>query len=570
MKEHEAYKAVINHQIVNDDSIKRYARTTAPVKSFSASRVWKPIGISFAALVLAFGITMTIPAARAEVLSWFRPASTEDYIAASPKDRDTIPEIDEMIVSPSQNQTDIKVNYCADEPYWREIGQDFSATLGETIYDGQIILVTIDFDGLSGYAIYDGVWNLDISAGTPVPSLLAEKIAPEMITDSLRTDTTPYLSGARELWSEPNNALILTLDDGTELDPELFSGFINPVDRPVDEAFFRSFPNVFLPDSYYYRELEYLNTEDAEAIKAGSWEHYKANGLRAIAYIPLTKAEISEIRLNNDQTLADYIDKNGSLTLHVRYVVSIDHGDESETKLDVDLGTIAVMMNAYKELEQHSFETHSVSVALSGDVVFGGEDIRSNTIANYSTKLDGLTFEVIDRGYIDLLGIHGLKIAVTMPDNWSKEMKDVFFDYLDFEIYLDEEMKYYTDESADFNALWEANIRRYFPSTPISCWNDYLDNGISIYTCDVLNQIPFDRIPSIHSITLVPVFSQIEDYEISYYDEDQDETHTEQVPFGPNDSFNFSEYRYPGSPYDFQYGICLRRCYEFAFTVKVN
>lgn len=565
MKEYEAYKTVINHQIVNDDSIKRYARTATPVKPFSVSRVWKPIGIAFAVLVLAFSITMTIPSARAEVLSWFRPASTEDYISTSPMDRDPIPEIDEMIVTPSLNQTDVKVNYCADEPYWREIGQDFSATLGETIYDGQDILVTIDFDGLSGYAIYDGIWNLDISADTPVPSLLAEKISPEKITDELRADASPYLSGVRELWSEPNNVLILTLDDGTELDSDL----INPVNRPVDERFFRSFPDVFLLDSYY-REVEYLNKEDAEAIKTGSWEHYKANGLRAIAYIHFTEAEISETHLQSDRTLAEYIDENGSLTLHVRYVVSIDHGDENETKLDVDLGTIAVKMNAYKELAQHSFETHAGSVALSGDAVFGHNDTIHSIAANYSTKLNGVTLEVIDPGTIDLLGIHDMKIAVTMPDDWSDEMRLAFFDMLDFEVFIDEDMDFFTAENADPDALWTANIRYYFPAQHVDSWNNFLNNGISIFSFDVVNQIPFDRIRSMHTITLIPVLTRMDEVLIYKYhsaDDDKEWIKTEEI--GPNDSFNYTEYA-SDSSYDLSIGGSIMPLYEFAITLKLN
>ena len=149
MNEQETYKTIIREQIVNDDSVKRYARTAAPERK-PALRILKPAAITFAALLIVFGVTMAIPSARAEVLGWFTPSSARDYIGTDPKDRESVPEIDGMIVDASQNRTEIKVNHAADEPYWREIGERFSATLGETFFDGRDIYLRIDFEGLSG------------------------------------------------------------------------------------------------------------------------------------------------------------------------------------------------------------------------------------------------------------------------------------------------------------------------------------------------------------------------------------------------------------------------------------
>lgn len=149
-------------------------------------------------------------------------------------------------------------------------------------------------------------------------------------------------------------------------------------------------------------------------------------------------------------------------------------------------------------------------------------------------------------------------------------MRRAFFDLLDFEIFIDEDMDYFTAENADFDALWMQNIRYYFSDRHVDSWNNFLNNGISIFSFDIVGQIPFDRIRSMHTITLVPVTTRMDEVLIYKYhsaDDDKEWIKTEEI--GPNDSFNYAEYASDPS-YDLSIGSSLMPLYEFAITLKLN
>lgn len=436
MNEQEAYKTVINHQIVNDDQIKRIARTAAPQRK-PALRVLKPIGIALTALLIVFGVTMAIPSARAEVLSWFSPASAKEYLAQDPADRDPVPELDAMITAPNLSHTEIKVNYVADEPYWREIGENFSATLGETVYDGNEIYVSIDFDGLSGYPLFENAWCPGLPADALLPTYLAEEIVPGQ-------------------WSEPDNQLYLTAENGVSLPAR-----IEPVSRPVDEAFRQAFLDRF-------GCFESFDAETAAAWRESGLEHCKTNGVCAVAAVFPEAA--------NPQ--ADLpIDENGYLTLGVRYSVWIEHSEDASEKLDVDLGTVTVNMTAYKEMKQRSIEAAQDTIALSGDAVWYDHRNQQRCAAN----LDGVTLRVIAPGTVDLMGIHGIEILAVMPDHWSEEQKETFLRGLLLDITVDDDL------SIDFGC----GIRRN-------------DDGSYILDIELDGCIPFDQIGTVRQITLTP------------------------------------------------------------------
>lgn len=536
MNEQEAYKTVIQNRIVNDDQIKRTARTAAPQR-VPALRVLKPIGIALAALLIVFGVTMAIPSARAEVFSWFSPASAQEYLAENPEDRDPVPELDAMITAKDLTRTEIKVNYIADEPYWREIGENFSATLGETIYDGNEIHIAIDFDGVSGYPIYEEC-SPSIPAGSPIWLLLAEKIEPAMVKHFTEdyADTSAYLSGSMEWWNGPDNELIVTLDDGTRLN----RGFLWFACRPVDEAFCSAFRDTF--------GLEHYRSENAEAIKERVWSHFKTNGARAVANVFLPDAENTRFYPDNGKTLADYTDADGSVTLHLRYWVSIDHGEETETKLDVDLGTVTVNLNAYKDLRKRHIELPPEPVVLSGDAVFNGHTFDNQDhfrVTNYTANLDGVTLRVIFPGVVDIFGIHNLKLLLSMPGDWSEEMKQAFARNLSFNIAIDGE-----DALVNFGGSAERS-----------------GGGSYTLTLNITNTIPFDRINSMQSITLTPVIQWLTKVQIMKTLPDGSEAHVKTVSLGPADSFDTAALA-PGTPVHFEGE--LASIPNSAITLKVN
>ncbi len=397
MNEQEAYQTVIHNQIVNDETIKRTAATAAP-KRTSHLRVLRPIGVALVALLTVFGVTMAIPSARAEVLSWFSPASARDYLSQDPEDRELVPELDAMITAKDLNHTEIKVNYCADEPYWREIGENFSATLGETVYDGHEIYISIDFDGLSSYPLFENAWCPSLPADALLPTYLAEEIAPGQ-------------------WSEPDHDLYLDAENGVQIPT-----WIEPVYRPAEETFRQAFH-----DRYgFFRSFD---EETASAWRESAWEHCKTNGLRAVAVgFPEDASSPADLP----------IDENGYLTLDVHYVVSISRNGYGTEKLIVDLGTVTVNMTAYKDLDlkERSIEATQDTVALFGDAVwYDWIDQR------YAANLDGVTLRVVTPGTIDFFGVHGMELLAEMPDDWNDEKKEAFLKSIILDITVDDDLK---------------------------------------------------------------------------------------------------------------------------------
>lgn len=446
MNEQEVYQTIIKEQIINDDTVRRYA-CAAPERK-PALRVLKPIGIALAALVLIAGITMTIPSARAEVLGWFTPSSARDYIGTDPKDRESVPEIDGMIVDASQNRTEIKVNHAADEPYWREIGERFSATLGETIYDGMDIYLRIDFEGLSGYPLFENAW---------CPSLPADALLPTLL--------------AAEDGTEPENQLTLTLEDGSEL-----PAWIAPVARPVDDAFIRSF------NERYDLHRSYVE-KTAAAWREESLAHCKANGVRAVADVNIGNPDEYRFFPDNGKTLDDYIDENGTLTLHVRYWVAL-FSVYPECKLDVDLGTVQVNMRAYRDMKTRGVAIENGTVELSGDAEIHDwlfDLDPAHGVKSCTVNLDGVKLEVINPGTVDILGMHDIQILLTTPDDWNEEQKNVFVRNLLFDVRIDDDLA-------------------------IDCGGGLRDNGDGSYTMfiDLSGSIPFDRIATMQRVTLTP------------------------------------------------------------------
>lgn len=445
MNEQEIYREIIQDNLVDNDRILLHARAQKRTSRIAWRRVLIPV---LTALAIACGLVMAIPTARAEVLSWFLPSSVRDYLGADREDRDPQPELDAMITDASRSVTDIHVNRVADEPYWREIGESFSATLGETFFDGRDIYLRIDFEGLSGYPLFENAW---------CPSLPADALLPTFL--------------AAEDGTEPENQLTLTLEDGTEL-----PAWIAPVVRPVDDAFIRSFRERFeLHRSY--------DEKTAAAWREDSLAHCRANGVRAVADVNIGSLDEYRFFPDNGKTLDDYIDENGTLTLHVRYWTALFSVDP-ECKLDVDLGTVKVNMRAYRDMKTRGVAIENGSIELSGDAEINDwlfDLDPAHGVRSCAMHLDGVRLEVAAPGTVDILGIHDIQILVTMPDDWSEEQKNVFVRNLLLDVRIDDDLT-------------------------ISYGGGLRDNGDGSYTMDIDlgGSIPFDRIATMQRVTLTP------------------------------------------------------------------
>ncbi len=507
MNEHDFFKQMIHDRAVNDAAVK--ASVKMQTKKTAAWR--RPLAIAAAAFAVLVGTVFLIPSARAEVLSWFTPRNTSDYVAADPGIREPIEDIDNMIMPPETSVVDIRVNYVADEPYWREIGENFSASFGETFYDGKNMYIVIDFDGLSGYPVYEGRYCPDVPAGTALPTLLAEKLDPEMVKCFREdyADVSMYLDGTMEQWNGPDNTVILTLEDGTR-----FSRTRSDVvqkDRPCDEAFYASIHDVI------YKE-DLWTEEEAELLRTSVWEYIKTNGLRAVADVYLPDPDEDAFERGSGKKLADCLDENGNLKLHVRYVVSIDHGEETETKLDVDLGDVVVNMTAYRDMKRRSVEAEQSEIALSGDAVIGGNTFDADhyfSVTNYPMHLDGVTLRITQPGTVDMLGVHGVGVLVSTPKDWSAAQKEIFARNLDFDVRIDGEVIY---DGASLS--WE---RR--------------SNGDWFIKLD-LGDIPFDRINTMRTITLTPTLQYCTEAIIQRTLPDGSHETVRTVPIGEDGTFD--------------------------------
>lgn len=502
MNESDFYKTVVQQEILDDGAIRRYAKSAVRRKPVFR-RVLVPALSVLGALLLVFGVTMAIPSARAEVLLWFAPASAKDYLAADSENRDPVSELDQMITPSEQNDTKVKVNYVADEPYWREIGENFSATLGDTVYDGNSIYIAIDFDGLSGYPLFENAW---------CPSLPANALLPMFL-------------------NEPDNQLLLTLADGEEL-----PAYPEQVSRPVDKRFIQAFHDRFgLHDSF--------SEETAVAWRDQSWEHCKVNGARVVADVLVQDPAKYRFYPDNGKSLNDYIDENGMLTFHVRYRASVDF----DTKLDVDLGTVKVNMTSYKDMKTRSIAAGTDSIVLSGDAVFGEfryDEKQSCGIRNHSVHLDGVNLHVISPGTVDLFGIHDVQIQIAMPDDWNEELKTAFAKNLLFTVKIDD----------DLTIGYGGGLR-------------IGDDGSYTMDIDLSDSIPFDRIKTMHTVTLTPSFQWYTGVRIYQTLPNGTEELVKTVPIGPEGSFdeaaleNGTAVRYEGD---------YRSYPESVITLKIN
>lgn len=494
------------NELIEKESIRRAVLSETPQKQ-RKNIAWTKILLPIAAcLVLAVGTVFAIPSARAEVFSWFRGSGPKEYLAQSPEERTPVPVLDELIVPPAPTDapngsleegpepvvsdiplgsvTDNRIRLVCDEPIWQQIAESFSIELGETMYDGENMYLTVTYHGLTALPE-----TVDYVGGCVTATLISDEELPEYYEDGdvpeifLRDDVHEWESNFGRYWLELPNGMELFLGK---------AGLLSPSEHPNAE--FREFCQTL--------EETYPGMTDAEQY---------AKSQEMMAWLP-GKSILGTIRkdmthseygwMNGEeipvedvrQYLIDQADENGILKAKVLYKLG-----PFGAYLTAELGTAQFDLKAWERLERHNLaavEANAVCgpqrVVLSHlEWIETSYDETTAAVTNTEADLEGLTITASDAAYIDGLGVHDIRITVTMPDHWSDGDCEAFLK--GFHFYAQIRDEYYTLDTNDVN--------------------EYDDHIVSYLLS--MTRVPYDRIGSFDTIRIVPYLWHTTDMQVN-------------------------------------------------------
>ncbi len=480
------------NELMKKESIRRAVLREAAQKQ-KQPVAWTKILLPIAAcLVLALGTVFLIPSARAEVLSWFGVSRPADYLTTDPSERPDVPELDSLIASPAANEevVTIPIDRTDSEAVNSEGAMKVSAflhencdvELGEAMFDGEHLYQTIRLNGLSGLYLLER-WTGSRTTGVPVDPYAVWGLYENGPGEE-------YLSGEKTLYEMPDGWIEYEMPDGTR-----FSGFIDLTSSITDHL-------------DHLRELGLLvenqTAEQQNAVDAENRGYLEKNGLMAVAEI---------IPENYEQ----YLDADGNLTAKVYYVVSVveeDRGDGSyvpETELyNAEIGTITVNMHAYQNIEASRVDS-------TDKVVWGAEtttihkiDIDFNetndklSFIKHRVSMEDVTMTLeTENTVVDALGIRNLSVRIRTPESWTTAEREALAYSISFKILLN-------GESGD----WYAQAH--------NC--SVQEDGSILWLAGSIDEIPYDLLKSVKSITFVPVLTSVESIVVRHLDSEPDET----------------------------------------------
>gem|GEM_PF-2534462 len=399
-------------------------------RSRAAVHLLRVAATAAAAVVVLFVTVMTIPPARAEVLSWFGAAKPESYMTQDPNTRDPNPELDRIIVpvttkTPTETEkpaatgtfaptaesdtdaaprvTDAKVLYASEDAIWQRIAENFSAAPLETLYDGQSVYISLRMTGLSLLPDLDALTGGSATqTACPIDSLDEFFEDSEVPEDYKNGDMTFYTDAKPRYW--------LVFADGNGLP----LGSMDTLAVNSDVAAYRK----LLEDTY----AQPLSDTDRAAVSdriIADWTDKELIGI--------VKADVSP------EQLAPYADENGLVTASLEYRVhSLLPADAALLRLRVELGQVQLSLNGYTTL------TRRMLTAESGTVVWGGEPVTATYrgtetmdgkerfyALTQTWDFAGLTIEAEEGAYVDALGLHECRLRVTVPHDWDETQRDL-------------------------------------------------------------------------------------------------------------------------------------------------
>ncbi len=484
MNEQDAYKTVIKNQIVNDDQIKRTARTAAPQRK-PALRVLKPIGVALAALLIVFGVTMAIPSARAEVMKWFAPTSAQEYFTQDPEEREPNEQLETMIVPAEQSDTHVDVRDASDDEIFTEIAHALETVeLGDTMYDGESLYIRMRMNGVA--ALPSVEW---MTGGTLTKTVIPPELTPGYFEDNRTPEE--FLSGEIPYWMEAEMCTTFTFADGTTLEGGW--AYVNDADiRPL---------------------IDSLQKDDLDHGTYSTPEQIVTINERELAYLKDRTVNVtSQTYMAGDVFLPDgsrslmmadefrkRADENGRVTVTVGLKVVQDLGEgPALVVLDATLGEVTVDLEAYKSLKQTTLHAEGTEAVFAPEQTYftwyeWGDDVNGVplpyvTYQNEAIDLDGLKLKGLEGGYIDARGIQNLRIAVTPPKGWTRQMLRQLDDmFMGFKVLINGQPLGYTN-----NEFCE--IR---------------ENGTVTITIGWISGVPLDELNDVETVTLIPVLSYL-------------------------------------------------------------
>lgn len=485
MTEKEFFREVVLDHIVHDGCVLAYAETAPKKTAFAWKRVLVP---ALAVLAAILTLTFAIPAVRAEVLSWFGVESARDYLEQPADQREPIEALDQMIVSgqPSGNRTEIApieqdpqaVNSKEAQAVAKMLQSDFHASIEETLYDGDRIYLSLHLDGMGALPV------LEMFGGGTVTMI---PVDPMRVYDLYEGGPgAEYLSGEKTLYQRPEAFVTLTFADGTKC-----TGMLSPGDafgQAVEEQ---------IQKNGWYASSDELSKEEQQALNSFILDYLANNGVDAIATVWSAKDAVER-----------NADADGIAAASIAYSVSVIEDDDlPDTELlYAELGTALINASGYRNMEKQD-------AAVSGAVAWSGEALitqiafvephSNNSKVRCLTErvsLDGITMRAMEGAYKDALGVHDLRVEITLPENASDALKQAFraevpFNPLDFTILVN-------GQEGDFSYGSYYGISEAFAGEP-----EAAENGSLVFAIGSIAGLPLEQVKEVKTVTLIPKLS---------------------------------------------------------------
>ncbi|MBQ1821149.1 MAG: hypothetical protein II117_06035 [Clostridia bacterium] len=463
------------NELMQKESIRRAVLSEAPAKQkkpVAWTRILLPIAACF---VLLCGTVLLIPSARAEVFRWLHIARPEQYLTEDPESRTPNEALDSLILPPVTDAPVAKqVTYVADEPIWQRIADDFRIDLGETMYDGEQLYLTVTLHGLTALPEVDAY-----TGGSATQTRVPEDRIGEFFEDGKVPEE--FTNGTMSFFEESMGQYFLRFADGTEF----CCGTVTTLNSNPDYTAALDRCN----DMY---GEDPLSDADREAISRDSIQWLSGSTLSGVvsAYtgdsIPIVRDGVYSA-VTIDAFLREQADENGILTAQVVYRTMSSIPEET-VHLEAELGTARFALGAVDKLDRNAL------TPVSQPFTFGHRDVKlsytewvktdyddsTHCVTNLPADLYGLCARIESAGTIDALGIHGVCLRFDLPGDWTPEMCAAFRNSLAFELRIDGK----------------------HCSTADSC--DRVGTHTLLFTIDTY-EFPYDQLASAESICITPM-----------------------------------------------------------------
>ena len=475
-------------ELIEKESIRRAVLSEKPERQ-KKPVAWTKILLPIAAcLVLLCGTVLLIPSARAEVFSWFGVSRPADYLTTDPGERPDVPELDALIASPDaiEDVVTIPIDRTDSEAVNSEgalkvsafLHENCDVALGEAMFDGEHLYQTIRLNGLSGLYLLEQ-WTGSRTMAVPVDPYAVWGLyenGPE----------EEYLSGEKTLYEWPESWIMYEMPDGTR-----FGGMLDLTSSIEDYL-----------DHLDEMGLSVKNQteEQKQAVDAENRAYLEQNGLMAAAEMYPHDYE-------------QYLDADGNLTAKVYYIVRVieeDRGDGSyvpDTELyNAQIGTITVNMTAYQNIESTGLTADGAPVVWDAETVtifkeemeVGSDETDDEKLSfiKHRVSMENVTLQAeTENTEIGALGIRNLQVRISVPETWTQAERESLAYSLSFNVLLN-------GESGDWYLEY------------LYC--DAMEDGTVLWYAVQLQNVPYDMLKSIRTVTLVPILASREAVEVRH------------------------------------------------------